>query len=98
MAVVLIQSYEPLPELEGRDGVMPCDPALAQELVRQRRAEIVDPHAEAFRYCPGSRAYEAMRASRGQPGPVRIDDRLPAASLPTPPKRPKAARPRKAIA
>lgn len=89
MAIVVIQTYEPCPELEGRDGVLPCDAALARELVKQRRAEILDPHAEAFRYCPGSRAYEAMRASRGRAGPVLVDEALPA---------PKVRRMRKALA
>lgn len=82
--IVLVQTYEPIPELDGQDGLLPCDAALARELIRERRAEAMDPKAEAFRYCPGSRAYEAMRASRGKAGPVLVADEPPAVSKPAP--------------
>jgi hypothetical protein len=88
-AAVLIQTYGPLPELGGMDGLIPCEAVLAADLVAQGRAEIVNPHLEAFRYVPGSRAYEAMRASRGQPGPVQLPQAQPA-------KRPRG-RPRKVV-
>ena len=95
---MLIQTYEPVPELDGQDGVLPCDAALARELIRQRRAEAVDPHAEAFRYCPGSRAYEAMRSSRGQAGPVLVDDSPPVVTKPDDEAPPAAKRrPRKMV-
>jgi hypothetical protein len=62
--VVIIQSYEPLPELDGLDGLLPCDRKLARTLIEQRRAEEVDPWAEPWRYQPGTPAYDAMRAAR----------------------------------
>jgi len=62
--VVIVQTYEPVPELDGLDGLLPCDRALARKLIQQRRAEIVDPWAEPWRYQPGTPAYDAMRAAR----------------------------------
>jgi hypothetical protein len=85
MAIVLIQAYEPLPEIGGMSGILPCEAALADTLVQQCRAELVNPNAEPFRYCPGSRAYTAMLASRGRPGPVLIPADVPQPS----PKRPR---------
>jgi hypothetical protein len=74
MASVIVQTYEPVAELGGRDGIMLCDEALARDLIEQRRAEILNPQAEAFRYVPGSPAYAAMRENRGQAvgGPVLV--------------------------
>jgi hypothetical protein len=96
--IVLVQTYEPVTELGGQDGVLPCDAALARELIRQHRAEIIDPKAEAFRYCPGSRAYEAMRASRGKAGPVLVEDEAPVVKQPDEQPKPlPQRRPRKTV-
>ena len=80
--VVIIQSYEPLPELDGLDGLLPCDRALARKLLEERRAEIVDPWAEPWRYQPGTPAYDAMRAARS--GGTSRQDIPPEKTAPAP--------------
>jgi hypothetical protein len=62
MSAVLLQTYAPCAELEGRDGLLACDEDLARRLVDEGRGEIMNPWAEAFRYVPGTPAYVAMRA------------------------------------
>jgi hypothetical protein len=62
MSAVLLQTYAPCAELDGRDGLLACDEDLARRLVDEGRAEIMNPWAEAFRYVPGTPAYAAMRA------------------------------------
>jgi hypothetical protein len=62
MSAVLLQTYAPCAELDGRDGLLACDEDLARRLVDEGRAEIMNPWAESFRYVPGTPAYAAMRA------------------------------------
>jgi hypothetical protein len=69
---VLIQTYGPIAELGGFDGLGPCPPDLAQSLIDEQRAEAVDHAREPLRYVPGSATWLAMRANRGESGPVLV--------------------------
>jgi hypothetical protein len=85
MSAVLLQTYAPCAELDGRDGLLACDEDLARRLVDEGRAEIMNPWAEAFRYVPGTPAYAAMRA-RGV-GEVAPTPTEPETIAPAPAKR-----------
>jgi hypothetical protein len=61
-AVVLVYAFEPLPELDGRSGVIALDAADADTLVAALRVERIEPHCnEAMRYVEGSDANRAAR-------------------------------------
>jgi len=68
---VLIFAFDPIEELGGRAGVLAVEPALAETILAERRAERIEDHATlSMRYISGSpehaAARDALRAARAE--------------------------------
>jgi len=68
---VIVFAFDPVDELEGRVGVIAAEPDLAQRLVTEHRAELVEPYCnDTMRFVAGSAAFvaarDALRAARGR--------------------------------
>lgn len=69
MTLVFVFAFDPLEELDEREGLVSVQEVLAERLIAERRAERVADHVmDAGRFVPGSPAYlaarDALRAAR----------------------------------
>ena len=74
MNSVVVFAFDPVDELEGRSGVLVVADDLAERLIAEHRAELLEDHRdEAMRYVVGSAAnLEAAAALRGLVGVRRV--------------------------
>ena len=86
-ATVVVFAFDPVDELEGRAGVLVVADDLAERLVAEHRAELLEAHRnESMRYVTGSaanlEAAAALRASHGLLGVRRVQVKPKSARTP----------------
>jgi hypothetical protein len=84
--LVFVFAFDPIEELEGREGVLLVRPELAESLIARHHAEDLEAHGkESMRFVAGSPAHaaarDALRAARAA---------APAANAPSGPRKARA--------